>query len=326
MTLRARYVRHTPTILLTALTLLIAGVACGQQNPTGPHSLQWGAYLPDLGGSDVTSDAGVVGVASLADRTLDYILTFSSLNQPVPLDDLSVSSSAGAMPVLTIEPWNPNSGIEQSEYRLARIAQGAHDSDIHRWATELATWGHPVILRFAHEMNGNWYPWGTEVNGNSASDYRAAWRHVHDIFEKAGAKNVAFMWAPMAAVAGVSDFTPAYPGSDYVDYLGLDGYNWGNDGIHGWASPDYIFTASLDRLRRLDGQKPVVIAEVASADDPDPTLKAAWIRQFISLASQTSGLSGFIWFQANKERDWRFNSTPQSESAFRSSLSEIPSA
>ncbi len=175
-----------------------------------------------------------------------------------------------------------------------------------------------------HEMNGTWYPWAVGVNGNTAADYRAAWIHTHDLMRAEGADLVRFVWAPMTAIPGISDFESAYPGDDYVDEIGVDGYNWGDDGTHGWASPDYLFTASLARLRALAPSKPILIAEVGSADSPDPARKAAWISEFVTVATTEPGVDGFIWFQANKERDWRFNSNPHAANAFRSAATEVP--
>ena len=311
---------------LVAVILVIAVAACNSGSGSDePHHIRWGAYLPDLKGSDVDSDAGVVGVTTLADHPLDVILTFSALREPVPQADLARISDTGATPIVTIEPWDPTGGVEQPDYRLSRIAEGAFDADLRRWAEGLKDYGKPVIVRFAHEMNGDWYPWGVHVNGNTPQSYIDAWRHVRSILISPGSQNLSMVWAPMAAVSGIPGFDDAYPGDDYVDYLGIDGYNWGDDGKHGWASPEFIFTDAFTTLRTL-GDHPILITEVASADDPDPSRKAKWITDFIAMATREPQVDGMVWFQANKERDWRFNSNPQSENAFRSALDAVPAA
>ena len=67
-----------------------------------------------------------------------------------------------------------------------------------RWARALAAFGGPVRLRFAQEMNGDWYPWGAGTNGNTPAEFVRAWRHVHDIFTAAGATNVQWVWSPVS--------------------------------------------------------------------------------------------------------------------------------
>ena len=105
------------------------------------------------------------------------------------------------MPFITLEPWSLISQRDQAnqpQYSLARIASGAYDADLRRIALVIAALHSPVYLRFAHEMNGNWYPWGSDVNGNQPADYVRAWRHVHGVFVAAGAVNAQWVWSPDA--------------------------------------------------------------------------------------------------------------------------------
>jgi hypothetical protein len=54
---------------------------------------------------------------------------------------------------------------------------------VHGCRQGMAAYGKPVLLRFAHEMhNQPSYSWAVGVNGNTASDYLAAWDYVHARF------------------------------------------------------------------------------------------------------------------------------------------------
>ena len=67
--------------------------------------------------------------------------------------------------MISWEPWDSwRGGSVQPAYALARIAAGDHDALIDRWAAQVARHRHPVMLRFAAEMNGDWLPWSTGVN------------------------------------------------------------------------------------------------------------------------------------------------------------------
>ena len=59
---------------------------------------------------------------------------------------------------------------------------GAWTKTFTKFATDAKTWGHPFFMRMDHEMNGKWYPWSEQVNGNQPGGYVRMWRHVHDIF------------------------------------------------------------------------------------------------------------------------------------------------
>jgi beta-mannanase len=228
----------------------------------------------------------------------------------------SVTSEA-RIPLLTWEPWAPGP-VEQPEFRLASIRDGAFHAYVERWARDLRAYGRTIYLRPMHEMNGDWYPWGGTVNGNSPEDYVRAWRHLHDIFEREGATNVRWVWSPLTedvpAVAG-NTFERYYPGSAYVDVLALDGYNWGTsvDGLGGWRSFDEIFARAYRRITRL-GPQPVWIAETAS--DVTGGDKSAWVRDmFVSVATY-GRLRAIVWFNALKERDWRATSPAEVTAAF----------
>jgi Glycosyl hydrolase family 26 len=230
---------------------------------------------------------------------------------------VAAAAAGGRTPMITWEPWAPGLA-DQPAYRLAQVARGAFDSYILTWATSLKSYGRPVYLRPMHEMNGNWYPWGGTVNANSAADYIAAWRHMHDMFRAAGATNVRWVWSPLV------DDTPNtkqnaleryYPGKRYVDVLALDGYNWGADAPEygGWRTFDQVFAHAYARISRL-GPQPIWIAETGtSAIGGD---KAGWVRDMFAAAPSYARLEAIVWFNQWKERDWRATSSPEVAAAF----------
>jgi beta-mannanase len=221
-----------------------------------------------------------------------------------------------AVPMITWEP-NLDSGdpVNQPEYSPARIASGAYDTYVRRAAREAAAYGQPILLRFAHEMNGNWYSWGA-IPGNTPADYVAMWRHVVSIFREEGAGNVRWVWCPnVYGLGGVEPFQAYYPGDEWVDYVALDGYNWSNLKPSGWRSFSEVFSSSYQAITELTG-KPLMIAETSSAEEGGD--KAAWIREIPSvLATQFPRVRALIWFDRIKETDWRIDSSSASDEAFR---------
>jgi hypothetical protein len=221
----------------------------------------------------------------------------------------------GAVPMITWEPWDPRTGsANQPAYSLSALASGAHDAYLTRWAKEVKAWGQPLWLRFAHEMNSDWYPWAASVNGNTAAQYVAAWRHVHDIFVREGATNVAWVWSPNVEFPGSTPLASLYPGDGYVDWLGVDGYNWGTSTSWGsWQTPTEVFGPTLASLRRLSS-RPIVIGETASTEVGGS--KAQYIQQFFSMLGSNPDIRAFVWFNLNKETDWRIESSAAARQAF----------
>ncbi|WP_244971852.1 glycoside hydrolase family 26 protein [Gordonia rubripertincta] len=313
-------------LLAAALAAAISAMtSCGtghdEQRKLLASDRMWGVFLPTSTRASPTAVNAIDRLASLAGTKPHFVHIFAAMTDSLPVESLDGVNGVGATPILTLEPWRPFDGRVQPAYSLASIAAGRHDSDLSRWATQLAAWPHPVLLRFAQEMNGTWYPWSVGVNGNTAADYRSAWTRMYSIVSEQ-APQVRFVWAPNAVTEGTRDFTDCYPGDDVVDYLGLDGYNWGKSPGHLWQSPEKLFSASLEALRKLSPNRPTLITEVGCADGATPNLKAEWIADFFRVIERAPSVLGFVWFQMDKERDWRFNSTPASTRSFRDGLAK----
>src|SRR5262249_6558947 len=144
--------------------------------------------------------------------------------------------------------------LQSQSIKLSAIAGGAYDGAFTTWAQQAAAWGHPFFLRWDWEMNGGWFSWGTTAgNQNTAADYGAAWRHIHDIFVQAGATNVNWVWCPNVDTAGVfTGYSSLYPGDAYVDWTCLDGYN--QDGKSSFSS---VFGSSYQHLLQVAPTKPI---------------------------------------------------------------------
>lgn len=232
---------------------------------------------------------------------------------------LDILENRGAMPYITWEPWVPNGGVEQPTYRLANIARGDFDDYVDAWATAAAADGRPFYLNFAHEMNGNWYPWGASANGNSPADYIAAWRHVHSRFAAAGADNVRWVWCPNVADGPYVPMRELYPGDAYVDWVALDGYNWGGER---WRTFAEIFGPSYDTLTALT-DKPIIVGETGSVELGGD--KAVWIRDGFQtqLPVKFPRIRAVLWFNHDASvgnRDWRVDTSAASLQAFRESV------
>lgn len=189
------------------------------------------------------------------------------------------------VPVITWEPWDirrvkTQNDLLQPDYAPKRITAGYYDKYIRSFAREAAAYKKPFFLRFAHEMNGNWYPWGVQKN-NTAKDYIAMWRHVHDIFVQEGATNTIWVWSPNNTDAyGSSDsLLSYYPGSKYVDWVAFSGFNWGtNTPVNRWMSFVDLAYPAYEKLVTL--HKPIMVAETSSASYGGN--KTEWFTQTLS--------------------------------------------
>ncbi|TAP43085.1 glycosyl hydrolase [Arthrobacter sp. S39] len=297
-------------------TFAVAATPAPQPPVVSTDPFRFGVATP--GGPLATAE--LEDVSQLAGESPSMVLFYKDFLQAPPIAELNAVRARGAVPLLTWEPWAwGGGGLEQPAYSLDRITAGDFDARILEWGQALTAWGQPVMLRFAHEMNGNWYPWAEGVNGNQTGDYVQAWRHVHDVVASTGAGNVQWVWSPNVPYWGSTDLAGLYPGAAYVDIVALDGYNWGTSAAwSGWVSPQALFTPGIAQLRTLAPGKPILIAETASSEAGGS--KAAWNTDLVSYLAAQPDVMGFVWFHFQKETDWRINSSASSASALSSAL------
>ena len=308
-----------------ALSVVVSGLAAAGAASPASATLAGGEeplarYLKSsrsvLLGVSVDDVAQVDGFDHAADKAAGLVNVYVSFASP-EFDRVRAGwiRRRGAVPMITWLPCRDGSlGAEQPEFSLRRINSGAFDDYLRHWAAGAAAWGHPLLLRFAPEMNGSWNPWSAGVNGNSAREFVRAWRHVHTVFEAAGASNVEWVWSPNVVMRNSPALSSLYPGDRYVDWVGIDGYNWGTSQPWSrWQSFGGVFGRTLTSVRALT-KRPLMLAEVASAERGGN--KAAWISNFFRRLRENPDILAFVWFNYRKEADWRIGSSQSSRNAF----------
>lgn len=194
------------------------------------------------------------------------------------------------------EPWKPvptSLGIAaqfrpQLGYRNADIASGWEDEYLQRFARSLARFHGLVYLRYAHEMNGFWYPWSHDQR-----DYRRAWRHVVDVVRGAGAHNVRMVWSVNPSLyvpkrKWLQRLHSYWPGPRYVDLVGSTVINFG-------GRKDYSIERFAPRLRALHRlyRKPLIITE-ANTEYRD---RLDWLRRFREMLRSMPWIKAVAWSQ-----------------------------
>jgi hypothetical protein len=314
------------TILAGYAELLVAGgLATAPARSSAPDLAAAGPFRGQRHFGVATASNGwdtdeLRQVTSIAGRPPSIVLHYLGFPEELQLQQLRQVGDQHAMSLLTWEPFDwRQDPVDQPAYRLRAITDGRFDDHLTRTARTIQSFDGPVLLRFAHEMNGDWYPWSERVNGNRPGDYVAAWRHVHDLFARLGVDNVWWVWSPNIEYPGAQPLTELYPGARYVDVIALDGYNWGaTPGGAGWQSPAQVFGPTLATVRRLAPGTPLMIGETASSEHGGS--KAAWNTELFRWLDTQRDVEALVWFHLDKEADWRIDSSPSSADAFAAGL------
>lgn len=296
-------------------------------------------------------EAGMVE-ATVA-RKANLIGYFQDWNDPFRSDAVLLAWQRHQIPMLTWEPA-PTTGREDPDnpanlaFNLKSIGAGSHDDYIRTYARGIRDLQMPIVLRLAHEMNGDWYPWAEvqrkdtdgdgvfeerSINGNSRGDYVRMWQHVHDIFEEEGANAyTVWLWSPnrinniLNDTIRQPDVSEYYPGASYVDWVGMSGYRRYSD-RNDEPTFDNTYHDTLVRLRITAPGKRIFLAEIAATELTND--KAQWINSLFAGLAANRDIIGFAWFSlvvsamrddGVQTNDWRINSTGPARDALAQGL------
>jgi len=316
--------------LMTALVGLVSTAACA----TGP-----GQPAPDRGAKEfgIASDPWHVDEwAAVIGAKPTMVMEFEAWSRNRTLDShfTEARRQGHTSFMVTWEPWTPvdvakgkaAQHAEQPQFSNAAIAGGALDSYIRLFARSVAESGLTVYVRYAHEMNGDWYPWSRDP-----ANYILAWRRVVDIFHAEGAENARFVFSLNPSVfedeaTWRSNLTTYWPGDGYVDYLGATVINFGGSKDH----PVADFVDRLDIMRETFG-KQVFITELNTAEEG----RVAWFADLRTwLATDADWVVGMVLSQHESRGqaqlgdkagnlNWNVTGDPHTRPILRALIGEI---
>jgi hypothetical protein len=321
------------TVLLAACAAWAAprGVAT-----SGP--IYWGAHIGDLHGLNSEApwnmrnarafERGVGKRVSLIEfgiawrGSCSFAPCYSDGMSSFPRKQLEAVRRHGAIPVLS---WASGDRTQSTLLPMKAVANGAYDRYLRRWAHGAKAWGRPFFLRFDWEMNApGTRPWAATGAGNSPRQFVRMWRHVRGVFTAAGATNVTWVWCPNVEYVGsIKPLSSLYPGTSYVDWTCLDGYNWGTNPKRpaGWISFAALFGPTYLKLRVLAPKKPVMIAETASTSYGGS--KPDWIADAFGqeLPNAFPAVKAVMWFdRVDDGMDWPISTDPAALKSFAAAI------
>ena len=222
------------------------------------------------------------------------------ISQPAVLGGYTIGEDGGVAQVLAYAKDLPGTIPMVSwgvNLQNGGITDGSKDSYLRAQAEAVVAYQKPVFIRLDWEMNGSWYPeWSRPAVSPSA--YIAAWQHIWTIFHQAGATNAAFVWCPNVGEFNGQPWTAWYPGSAYVDWVGLDAYPEDSS-----LTADVSGAGGLDALAQFaqrDG-KPAMLAEWAPGE-PEQDPVADFDAVFAWAARYPDAVKALVYFNFGSTR------------------------
>ncbi len=279
--------RRTAAALCTAAVLSSAAAQPAPAQTPEPR-LSFGAYVDPW-------NLAPWRAAGIPPR---YSARFEAFSRGTTVDGFLREAERQGLPsvLITWEPWKPvpaSLGVvaqfaPQPGYTNREIAAGVQDEYMLRFARSLSTFRGRVYIRYAHEMNGTWYPWSRDP-----IEYRRAWRHVVKLFNTAGAGNVDFVWSPNPSLfLSKRDWERSvrvyWPGSRYVDAVGSTMINFGGSKSYPVARFEPRFRALHKRFK-----KPLMLTEVKT----DRSGRIRWLLDLRRMLRKDKWIRSVAWFQ-----------------------------
>ena len=214
-------------------------------------------------------------------------------------------------------------------YGAQDIVDGKEDNYIREFAKGVKSFGDEIWMRPLHEANGDWYDWGVGKAGagNTDANVAEAFRHIVGIFREESVENVKWVWTTNASNQGSgTSLTGTYPGDEYVDYISIDGYNWGtSQSWSRWQTFSQVFKKAYDALANIN--KPLFIAEISCSEKGGS--KAEWIADmFEQFRTDFSRVFAVMWFSQSKENegDWALNTSQEAVDAWKAGIAKMQEA
>jgi hypothetical protein len=263
-----------------------------------------GGYVGVAEPGEMTSYQQVNQFAASIGRKPNIVLYYSSWKESFQTRFAAEVRAHGGIPFVQIDPGHAT---------MAAVASGRYDAYLRSYANQVKAYGHQVIVGFAAEMNGDWYPWGYQHT--SPAEFVAAWRHIVTTFRQQNATNVTWLWTINVTENGTGPIQDWWPGNSYVTWVGIDGYYYLRSDTF-----DNSFLPTIAEVRIFTG-RPILLSEVAVGQVAGQAVKIPDLFAGV----RNNHLLGLVWFDEAQDngiyhQNWRLEANPAGLAAFRREL------
>ncbi|HEY5892968.1 MAG TPA: glycosyl hydrolase [Chthoniobacterales bacterium] len=285
-----------------------------------------------------------------------------------PTANVNIIVRHHSIPLIFWSPWDKPYDQDviarngPDKFNLPSVVSGKWDAYIDQWADAARQVGSPIFVSWGNEMNGNWFPWsgsfygaGAQVPGSTPYPhptpvpgydpsvsvppyplqgpelYKKAFRYVVDRVRARGAKNILWVFHANNYSEPPDMWNVAaqyYPGSDYVDWLGLSVYGEQVHGVDSFTTFAPLFKWPTQEIHAIDPSKPVMLTEWGVGEFPKEGSKSDWIRDaFAAMPKRSYVKAAIFWNERWQNSDDTYsnlhvNSSPEALAAYRDGVAQ----
>ncbi len=261
------------------------------------NQIYFGAF-PDFGGpEDEVSKKRIEDFEDLVGKKIAWAYFSQNWYDGIiyPKQAIASISSAGTVPFVRLMARSDEiQNHSEQKFSLQHIIDGNFDKELIAWARACKKDDIPILIDFAVEANGDWFPWSGVFNGGSKLDgygdshypdgperYRDAYRYIIDIFRAENVNNVTWFFHFNLAPFPDKPWNQAknyYPGDDYIDWIGFSLYG-AQTLSEEWDGLDFSYQLKehYKSIFAVTNNKPVALLEFGVTDHHPEGSKADWL-------------------------------------------------
>ncbi|AOY76751.1 glycoside hydrolase family 26 protein [Clostridium formicaceticum] len=259
------------------------------------------------------------------DYSFEFIVRYQTLETNFPMEEMLSAYRNNKYVELTLQTEHSQNDNASVTYDLLN---GKYDDFLNQYARDMKAFGHPVLFRLNNEMNGDWCVYSSYFSSNDTELFKAVWRYIYGIFKENGVDNALWVWNPHdISFPGFkwNHYLTYYPGDDYVDIIGLTGYNTGTyyKGEY-WRGFNEVYDDFYEEYLSIF-EYPFMITEFgASSIGGD---KIGWIKDMFANIHRFDNIKVAIWWNGidwdegkNPARIYKLDETDEMLEVFRQGL------
>ncbi len=297
------------------------------------ETLRWGIYTDDVYGNGI--DVKIPELEETLDYKFQVVLSYVHSISQFPTEFMEKNWEQGRIVELTYQLTENNNEDMFGYSPLLDLYRGINEEMIREFARAAKDFGHPFLFRFCNEMNSDWTSYGGVVNMADPELFVECYQRIYRIFQEEGVDNCIWIYNPNDRNAPPSRWNDAlnyYPGNEYVQMIGVTGYNNGTY-YRKWAESWREFAEIYDTLQNEYGQVfgafPWIITEFSSSSVGGD--KVSWIEDMFANIGNYPNIKIAVWFSSadydqdgTVARPYWLDETPATLEAFQQGLQQYP--
>ena len=263
----------------------------------------WGVATDNSNSSTTTLEQKV-------GRKFDVVYHFHGIDQTVPTSGEAQLVAGGRYLHINLESRR---FLSSGQVRYTDITAGKLDSTLRAQAAAFKRLGKPVFVSYDHEPDSK----AKFGDHGTPTEFKAAWRHIHNVYVNNGATNVVWVWVITGWKGNWTHAAELYPGNAYVDWLSWDPYNLASC-QSGWVDPSkwlafentfkdtYYWLRNGGTYGTIDGTKPMMFSEFASTNwSAKPSAVAYWYSRVPTVLRNYPRIKAVETFNIKRDCDFR---------------------